>query len=65
MPVGTSPIQKGQKGAAQSGGNCAAPVQTVMVKALYIALGFWLARSLFKRQSVRIDPLARLRNAGL
>jgi hypothetical protein len=35
-----------------------------MVRALYIAIGFWVARTLFRRHALRIDPLARLRNSG-
>ena len=35
-----------------------------MWRALYIAVGFWLARFLFRRRAQVIDPLARLRNAG-
>jgi hypothetical protein len=35
-----------------------------MMRALYIAIGFWVARSLFRRNALRIDPMIRLRNAG-
>ena len=55
------------KGAAEFGENSAAPVQSgweAMWRALYIAVGFWLARFLFRRRAQVIDPLARLRNAG-
>ncbi len=31
---------------------------------IYLALGFWLARRLFQRQTVVVDPMARLRSAG-
>lgn len=32
---------------------------------MYVAIGFWVARALFRRNALRIDPLTRLRNAGL
>ena len=53
-------------GAARSGGKCAAPDQmkTMMLRAIYVAAGFWLARTLFRRSSFTVD-LARLRKAGL
>ena len=31
---------------------------------LYIAIGFWLARRLFHRETLMVDPMTRLRNAG-
>ncbi len=36
-----------------------------MLRSIYIALGFLVARWIFRRQSRRVDPLARLRQAGL
>ena len=35
-----------------------------MMRALYIAIGFWVARALFRRPALRVDPLVRLRNSG-
>ena len=33
-------------------------------RSLYLALGFWLARKLFHRETLTVDCMTRLRNAG-
>jgi hypothetical protein len=33
-------------------------------RTLYVAIGFWLARRLFRRQRLVIDPVTRMRCAG-
>jgi hypothetical protein len=35
-----------------------------MKRSLYFAIGFWLASRLFRRQTVIVDPLMRIRSAG-
>lgn len=57
------PNQRATRARRNSGGVAPRPTN-LMVRALYIAIGFWVARTLFRRHALRIDPLARLRNSG-
>lgn len=36
----------------------------MMWRTLFVAFGFWVARSIFHRPTQAVDKLTRLRNAG-